>query len=207
MTKPVITINRTVFEKDHLAFCSTFSSAYKALYVCLDNESYLADFIERVAPPQFIINESAHSVSDKDTADIVRKKNYFLESIEEFFSYIATACPGYPFDLIEKVRRGLACKGNAFILVLTPCPTGWIFPPRLTQKVGRAAVHTGYFPLWEKEHGRFRLTYIPEKLKPLPHYIALQKRFLPLTDKVITCLQTAVQQQYNDLLQHSAQTH
>ena len=32
---------------------------------------------------------------------------------------MATACPSYPFDLIEKVQSGLKSPGNAFILVMT----------------------------------------------------------------------------------------
>lgn len=203
--KPVIAINRDVFEKDYLAFAGMFSSSCHALYLCFDNERYLADFIRRSAPPQFIINEKTHPVSDNERADLLRQKNTIPAATEDFFSYTATACPAYPFDLIEKVRKGLSYNGNAFILVLTPCPTGWIFPPRLTQRVGRAAVHTGYFPLWEKEHGVLRITHIPEKLRPLREYIALQKRFLPLTDGQVTLLQTAVQDYYQDLLRQSAQ--
>ena len=31
--------------------------------------------------------------------------------VKEDFAYIATACPSYPFDLIEKVQKGLGMFG------------------------------------------------------------------------------------------------
>ena len=118
---------------------------------------------------------------------------------KEDYAYIATACPSYPFDLIEKVKKGLACSGNAFILVMTPCPTGWIFSSSKTLDMGRRAVLSGYFPLFEVDNNKTRLTVNPKNRKPVQEYLALQKRFLTFPPKLLPVFQTAVDEFYKDI--------
>jgi len=60
--------------------------------------------------------------------------------------------------------------------VLTTCVT-WGVEARHSMKVARLAVDTGYFPLYEVEHGvRYRITYEPPML-PVEEFAVLQKRF------------------------------
>jgi len=118
---------------------------------------------------------------------------------KEDYAYIATACPSYPFDLIEKVKNGLECSGNAFILVMTPCPTGWIFASNKTLDIGRRAVLTGYFPLYEVDKGKIRLTVNPKNRKPVQEYLALQKRFFTFPPNLLPVFQTAVDEFYQEI--------
>jgi pyruvate ferredoxin oxidoreductase beta subunit len=199
--KPVIAVNRQIFMHDYLALASVFESDQKALYLCLDNESYITDFIAKTGPQPLIVNEAPHPVSDGELHEIIQEKNAPGAITETHFSYMATACPSVPFDLIEKVHKGLSCTGNAFILILTPCPTGWIFPPRLSKQVGLAAVQTGYFPLYEKDCNGLRLTVRENgQRRPLQQYLALQKRFFTLPPGLIPRLQAEVDLFYNELL-------
>ena len=43
-------------------------------------------------------------------------------------SYIATACPAYPGDLYDKVRKAKDKPGTRYIHITAPCPPGWVFP-------------------------------------------------------------------------------
>ena len=82
--------------------------------------------------------------------------------------YVATACPSYPLDLINKVKKAKAVKGPSYIHVFSMCPTGWRCASEITIKMGRLAVETGIFPLYEVENGKYRLTMeVPEKLRPV----------------------------------------
>jgi pyruvate/2-oxoacid:ferredoxin oxidoreductase beta subunit len=101
---------------------------------------------------------------------------------------------------MEKVRKGLECKGNAFILVLTPCPTGWIFSPKLTVRVGLLAVKTGYYPLYEIEDGVLRITERVKTKKPLQDYLKMQGRFMMFPPALIPPMQKAVDGIYEELL-------
>ena len=105
-------------------------------------------------------------MDEKDVRDAVRNKNIPPVVVNEDFAYMATACPSYPYDLIDKVQHGQDSSGNAFILVMTPCPTGWMFAPDKTLEIGRQAVLTGYFPLFEVDGGKIQLTVQPKNRKP-----------------------------------------
>ncbi len=189
--KPVIGIDRKVLDSDYVVL-QRFLKNKNALIVCFDNEPAMDTLIRRAIPRPFIQNERKHSVNEKDVRDAVRQKNIPAVAAKEDFSYMATACPSHPFDLIEKVRRGLDSPGNAFILVLTPCPTGWIFASNKTLDIGRRAVLTGYFPLYEVIDGVIRLTIQSKNRKPVQEYLALQKRFFTFPASLMPAFQTAV---------------
>jgi len=88
-------------------------------------------------------------------------------------AYFATACPAYPFDLIEKTAAALACGGPAFIGVLCPCPTGCLYDAGLSIAAGKSAVETGLFPLYELRQGRC-VKSIAAGQVPVSAYVQLQ---------------------------------
>ncbi len=196
--KPVIAIDRKVLDTDYVAL-QRILKYENALIVCFDNETSIDSLIRRAIPRPFVQNERMHPVKETEVRAAVRQKNIPQVMVKEEFSYIATACPSYPFDLIEKVRKGLDSSGNAFILVLTPCPTGWMFASNKTLDIGRKAVITGYFPLYEVINGKIRLTEKPKNRKPVQEYLALQKRFLTFPAGLMPVFQTAVDEFYEDI--------
>jgi pyruvate ferredoxin oxidoreductase beta subunit len=67
--------------------------------------------------------------------------------------------------------------------------------------MGRLAVETGIFPLYEVENGKYRLTMeVPEKLRPIKDYLALQGRFRHLGPSDIEKIQGQVQREWEILL-------
>lgn len=115
--------------------------------------------------------------------------------------YAATACVSYPIDYMKKVYKASRTKGPAFIDLLCPCPTGWGFPPSNMIKVGKLAVLTGAWPLYEVENQKFRLTINPSKLLPIQSYLSLQKRFKHLKKKDILAIQQQVNIEWEALKQ------
>lgn len=103
--------------------------------------------------------------------------------------YVATACIAYPQDLISKVRKALATDGPAFIHLLAPCPKGWGFPPDKTIYIGKLAVETGMWRLYEIVEGEERETYKPSVLRPVEEYIRAQERFSHLLDEDVEKIQ------------------
>ncbi len=73
--------------------------------------------------------------------------------------YVATACSSYPFDLMEKVQKAAKTPGPAYVHILSVCPTGWRLPPNKAIWIGRLAVETGVFPLYEVVDGKYRITH------------------------------------------------
>lgn len=196
--KPVIAVDRRVLDTDYVALQRVLKNK-NVLIVCLDNEPAMEKLINKATPRPFVQNERINPVTEKDVRDAVRRKNLPELMVKEDFSYIATACPSHPFDLIEKVKKGAACSGNAFILVMTPCPTGWIFNSGKSLDMGRRAVVSGYFPLFEVDNNKTRLTVDPKKRKPVQEYLVMQRRFLTFPPNLLAVFQTAVDEFYEDI--------
>ena len=65
--------------------------------------------------------------------------------------------------------------------------------------MGRLAVETGIFPLYEVENGRYRLNVDRPTLKPVEEYLKPQGRYRHLTDKDIQEIQEMVNEDYAKL--------
>ena len=121
-------------------------------------------------------------------------------AVAEGFPYVATTCPSYPFDLYEKIKRGFQTEGKAYIHILTPCPQEWQYDSELTVNIGRWAVESRAFPLYEVGGGVYRLTLETPKPRSLADYIKAQKRFENLSEKEIVEAQALVDNGYKKLL-------
>lgn len=196
--KPVIAIDRKVLDSDYVVLQRVLKNQ-NVLIVCFDNETAMNTLIRKASPRPFVQNEKIHPVTAKDIRAAVRQKNIPKLMVKEDFTYSATACPSYPFDLINKIKKGISCSGNAFILIMTPCPNGWMFPSNKSLNVGRRAVLTGYFPLFEVNQNKIRLTINPKNRKPVQEYLGLQKRFLTFPPDLLPIFQSAVNEFYEDL--------
>ncbi|HQP91435.1 MAG TPA: pyruvate ferredoxin oxidoreductase, partial [Candidatus Omnitrophota bacterium] len=90
--------------------------------------------------------------------------------------YVATASVGYPQDVQKKVKKALSIKGPKYLQIHVPCPLGWRHEPNMTLEIGKLAVETGLYPLFEYENGKLisrKLTTI----KPVEEYLKTQGRF------------------------------
>jgi pyruvate/2-oxoacid:ferredoxin oxidoreductase beta subunit len=133
------------------------------------------------------------------TLDDVLEKPLPSLAVAEGFSYVATACPSHPFDLYEKVQRGFQTEGNSYIHILCPCPEGWQFDPDLTVKVGRWAVESRAFPLYEVGGGVYDITVKTPQPRALKDYFTPQLRFEGLSDQEIENAEESVTNGYKKL--------
>ena len=90
--------------------------------------------------------------------------------------YVATASAAFPEDLARKVHKAMDMRGFRMILLMTTCVT-WKYESRLSVRLARLAVETGYHPLYEVEDGRrWTISYEPKRVA-LEEFTGLQKRF------------------------------
>ncbi len=73
-------------------------------------------------------------------------------------------------------------------------------------RIGRLAVETGIFPLYEVENGQYRLNFDFPKLRPVTDYLQLQGRFGHLSPDDINKIQTRVTEEYAKLKEKAAKT-
>lgn len=181
------------------ALSGALERGHNFLYICLDNEAYMNTGNQRSSATPHGASTSTTPVGKVTAGQTTQKKNMVEIVAAHDIPYVASACPSYPFDLMNKVKKGAEVKGPAYIHVLAPCPTGWRLAPELTIEIGRLAVETGVFPLYEVEYGRYKLNVDRPKLKPVEEYLKLQGRFRHLSEQEIEKIQKRVNEQYAKL--------
>jgi len=203
---PARKVNLVVFAGDGAtndigvsALSGALERGHDFLYICLDNEAYMNTGVQRSSATPHGAVTTTTPVGKVTTGQPTWKKNITAVVAAHDIPYVATASPSYPFDLMNKVKKGAEVKGPAYIHVLAPCPTGWRLAPDLTIDIGRRAVETGIFPLYEVEDGHYKLSVSPAKLKPVEEYLKPQGRFQHLTQKEIAQIQEKVKREYSRL--------
>ncbi len=169
------------------------------LYVCFDNEAYMNTGIQRSSATPYGASTTTAPAGKVSIGQVTWKKDMPAIAAAHNIPYVATACPSYPFDLMDKVAKGVAVKGPAYIHVLSACPTGWRLPTNLAVEIGRLAVQTGIFPLYEIEDGQYKLSVKPAQLKPVQDYLKLQGRFRHLSEGTIKEIQDRVNKEWAKL--------
>ncbi len=161
------------------------------LYICYDNEAYSNTGMQRSGGTPLgaatTTTPGGKSEGKKDLDLIVEAHNP---------PYMATACSAYPLDLYKKVKKALSIEGPKFIHILAPCPPGWRFPAGKTVEMGKLAVRTGMWILYEREHGELTISGASKNAmrKPLPieEYIGKQGRFKNIDQRSIAILEQQV---------------
>jgi pyruvate ferredoxin oxidoreductase beta subunit len=180
------------------ALSGALERGHDFIYVCYDNEAYMNTGNQRSGTTPYGAATTTSPSGKESIGQFSWKKDMPAIAAAHGVPYVATATPSYPFDLMEKVKKAKETKGPSYIHVLSVCPTGWRSAPELSIKVGRLAVKTGVFPLYEIENGRYTLNVDPV-LQPVENYFKLQGRFRHLTPETVKYIQSQVVERYNKI--------
>jgi len=167
------------------------------IYVCYDNEAYMNTGIQRSSETPFGASTTTAPAGKVSMGQHTWKKNMAAIAAAHNIPYVATSCSSYPFDIMAKIEKAKQVKGPSYIHILSVCPTGWRCASNLTVKMGRLAVETGIFPIYEIENGQYTLNIDLPKLRPVDDYLKLQGRFRHLTKENIAEIQVKVLDEYN----------
>ncbi len=173
------------------------------LFLCYDNEGYMNTGVQRSGTTP----QGALTANTPIKGKLQHKKDVPAIMAAHGIDYVATASAAYPLDLYDKIKKAVSLQGTKYIHIHTPCPPGWGFDPRYSIKIGRLAVETGYFDLYEVEHGVFRLTGASEKLLekrrflPVADYLQTQSRFKLLGEEQIADFQARVDAKWSTYYQ------
>lgn len=149
------------------------------IHVCYDNEAYMNTGTQRSGATPCGVRTATTPGSGKAE----QKKDMVMIMAAHGIPYIATACTAYPMDLYEKFVKARTIHGTKYIHILCPCGPGWGFDPADSIDVGRVAIKTGIFNLFEIEEGRVRFNG-PSRKTPtfeVERYLEVQKRFRKFT--------------------------
>ena len=170
------------------------------IYACYDNEAYMNTGVQRSGstPP------GAYSTTTPNGKKGY-KKNMAKILEAHGIPYVATAISSYPLDLYEKFKNAMKIKGPKYIHILAPCPPGWGYNPKDSIEIGRLAVQSGFWPLYEVIEGKFILSKDSKrfldstKRKPISEYLSIQKRFKRLSNEDIKNYQNYIEEQWKQI--------
>jgi len=186
------------------ALSGAMERGHELIYICYDNEGYMNTGVQRSGTTPFGASTTTSPAGSHSQGQFTWKKNMPEIMAAHGIPYVATANPSYPFDLVAKVQKAVAIKGPAYLHVLSVCPTGWRSPSDLSVRLGRLAVETGVFPLYEVENGRYRLNVDLPKLRPITDYMKVQGRFRHLSQDMVNKIQEKVISDYRALKQKAS---
>jgi len=197
--KPTIAIDMKAFDGSLVALQSMLEKTEDILVILYDNEKYMDTLIMESKPLPFGIEYHHHAPGAKEVRFALESRNLFNFAEKLSLSYAASSSIAYPFDLVDKVKRGLKIKGTAVVHVNSPCPTGWMFAPADTVKLGALAVESGFNPVWEYKDGKFSLNMAARKPESVKEYVRAQKRYRYMSDAFIETLNEAVRIEFEKL--------
>lgn len=123
--------------------------------------------------------------------------------------YVATVAESNPTDFMKKAAKAAAYakqKGVAYVKALSACPLNWNDKPSTERSVIEAAVDCCYFPLYEVEQGKTKLSYDPEKTgkkRPVLEWLSMMGRTKHLAKEeyaeIVEEIQTEVDCRYRRL--------
>ncbi|RLF41697.1 MAG: pyruvate synthase subunit beta [Thermoplasmata archaeon] len=161
------------------ALSGAFERGTNFIYICYNNQIYSNTGIQRSGATPYAAW----------TTTTVGGKTEFRKEMGEIVQahhipYVAQTSIGYPEDVYRKVKKAKEIKGPKYIEILAPCPPGWRFDMSKTAEMGKLAVETGAWALYEVENdkitfnGKSKLILEGKmKRKPVEDWLKLQGRF------------------------------
>lgn len=163
------------FEKGFAVLSEALKQGRRFLYICLFVES-------GITRDKQVCKQGYYPDATQTFKDRILHMQALIQKVKNLgLAFMATACPSYPFDLINKVKAAIDCEGPSFLAVFAPCPTGCLYDPSLSLHSGRLAVTSGFFPLFLTAEGACQMTVTVPKMPPVADYLKLQHSFKNLS--------------------------
>jgi len=159
------------------AISGAFERGHDFTYICVDNEAYMNTGIQRSGATPLYANTTTSPAGKISSGNPLYKKNMPAIIAAHGSPYVATASISYAPDMMKKVKKAAQIKGPTYVHVHAPCSTGWKFDGSKTIEVGKLAVETALWPLYEMENGEITTVRKIKNRKPVEEYLKVQGRF------------------------------
>ena len=174
------------------------------VYVCYDNGAYMNTGIQRSSATPMYADTTTTPVGKNSVGKMQNRKDLSSIIADHDVPYVAqTTLTSNFVDLHRKAEKAIYTEGASFLNIMTPCPRGWRYETSEIMKICKLAVETCYWPLFEVEHGKWKLSYEPKKKLPIEDFLKEQGRFKHLFKKgnedLLVQFQEEVDRRWEDL--------
>jgi pyruvate ferredoxin oxidoreductase beta subunit len=180
------------------ALSGALERGHRFIFVCYDNEAYMNTGVQRSGATPFGASTTTTPSGVDSFGKAQQRKDMTAIAVAHHVPYVAQAASVHWHDLSLKAQRAAAADGPAFLNVLTNCPVGWGHEARETLDILNAAVDSCFWPLYEVVEGGYRLTYVPERIRPLEDWLRPQQRFAHLLRPEAAGLLEQIRRQVRD---------
>jgi pyruvate/2-oxoacid:ferredoxin oxidoreductase beta subunit len=170
----------------------------KIIYLAYDNEGYMNTGNQRSSATPKGAATSTTPVGKKSRGKPTTAKNMPMVMLMHRPRYMATATLSHMEDYVKKLTKAkeLVKEGFVYLHIFSPCPVGWRIDSNRVIEVCRTAVRTNYYPLWEAEYGRPKMTVSVANPKPVSELTKLMRKFSHLDENGMAELQQVVDDRY-----------
>ena len=187
------------------ALSGAMERGHDMTYICYDNEAYMNTGTQRSSATPHFADTTTSPAGKVEHGKKQQRKDLMEIMVKHNLPYVAqTALFGNQKDIYEKARKAIYTKGPTYLSVFAPCPRGWGYETEDLQLIEKLAIDTCFWPLYEVENGKYKITYKPAKKLPVEEFLKNQKRFKHLFVKgneyMINELQEEIDKKWNYLL-------
>ena len=135
------------------------------VYVCYDNGAYMNTGIQRSSATPMYADTTTTPVGTQSNGKMQNRKDLASIIADHDVPYVGTDNHDrrISHDLHKKAEKAIYTEGAAFLNIMTPCPRGWRYDTADIMKICKLAVETCYWPMFEVEHGKWRLNLRAEE--------------------------------------------
>jgi pyruvate ferredoxin oxidoreductase beta subunit len=159
------------------ALSGTLERGHDITYICYNNQGYMNTGAQRSGATPKSASATTSPAGSRRPGKLERAKNLTEIVAAHDIPYVAQTTLHNSTDIIAKVRRAVETPGPAFVNILVPCPLFWKINPADQVKICRLAADSRFWPVYEVENGRYRLSYDPKSPVPIGDFLRLQGRY------------------------------
>ncbi len=156
---------------------------HDVLYICYDNEAYMNTGVQRSSATPYCASTTTSPSGKVSWGNPTVKKPMVEIMAAHGIPYSASATVAYPREMQRKVKKALDIEGPKYLHIHVPCPTGWWADTESSISIGKLAVETALFPVYDMEFGEVTAVRKIKDRKPVTEYLKTQKRFAHLFKK------------------------
>ncbi len=153
---------------------------HRFVYVCLNNEAYMNTGIQRSGATPIGAWTTTSPVGSAMSGKRELRKDMTAIMAAHNMPYVAQGAIHAWRDLVTKVEKAVAARGPTFINVLSACPLGWKVDSDQAVNLSKLAMDTCLWPLYEVDHGQWKLTQMPKAKVAVSEWLKPQGRFAHL---------------------------